>query len=134
MRASLSISIIKMVLPINESQHGTSINLTEGEIVCPTTDQKQRTIFDLQYDEFSEQHYTDDVTIFYRNAPHRYDWSQEEQGIILSSFYWGYLISHLPGGLLAQRFGGKPVLGIGILFCGLISLVTPFCVTAGIVE
>lgn len=29
-----------------------------------------------------------------------YDWSQELQGVILSSFYWGYAITHLPGGLL----------------------------------
>lgn len=131
MRASLALSIIEMVLPINASQPGNDIS--ESEIVCPAA-QTQKTIFNLQYDEFSEHRYMDDVKFVHRNAPHRYDWSQEQQGIILSSFYWGYVSSHVPGGLLAQKFGGKTVLGIGILVCGLISLATPFFVTIGIFE
>lgn len=34
----------------------------------------------------------------------RYDWSQELQGLILSSFYWGYVVSHVPGGLISGKF------------------------------
>lgn len=37
----------------------------------------------------------------------KYDWSQTEQGWILSSFYIGYVITHIPGGLVAEKFGGK---------------------------
>ncbi|KAF6201738.1 hypothetical protein GE061_004133 [Apolygus lucorum] len=31
-----------------------------------------------------------------------FDWDEQTQGYILSAFYWGYVATHLPGGLLAQ--------------------------------
>lgn len=60
-----------------------------------------------------------------------YDWSQQLQGIILSSFYWGYAATHLPGGLLAEKFGGKWTLGLGILSTAVFTLLTPLAVDAG---
>lgn len=36
-----------------------------------------------------------------------YHWDPSTQGVILGSFYWGYIITQIPGGLLAKRFGGK---------------------------
>lgn len=54
-----------------------------------------------------------------------YAWDGETQGIILSSFYWGYLITHLPGGILAEKFGGKYTLGLGILSTAIFTLLTP---------
>lgn len=61
----------------------------------------------------------------------RYDWSQKQQGIILSSFYWGYIITQLPGGVLAQRFGGKHVLTLGLFFTAICTMLTPLCVQYG---
>lgn len=26
-----------------------------------------------------------------------YEWSEALQGVILSSFYWGYIVTHIPG-------------------------------------
>lgn len=60
-----------------------------------------------------------------------YDWSQELQGVILSSFYWGYAITHLPGGILAEKFGGKWTLGCGILSTAIFTLATPWAVEWG---
>lgn len=54
-----------------------------------------------------------------------------EQGIILSSFYWGYIVTHLPGGMLAEKFGGKYSLGLGILSTALFTLLTPVAVEWG---
>lgn len=59
-----------------------------------------------------------------------YDWSQEQQGIILSSFYWGYVITQIPGALLSQRFGGKPVFFWSILLSAFCTIVTPTVITA----
>jgi ACS family sodium-dependent inorganic phosphate cotransporter len=53
------------------------------------------------------------------------------QGLILSSFYWGYVITHLPGGMLAERFGGKYSLGLGILSTAIFTLLTPVVVKWG---
>ena len=47
-------------------------------------------------------------------------------GWVLSSFFYGYLISHIPGGLLAQRVGGKWVFGLGVLITAILTTLTPF--------
>ena len=36
-------------------------------------------------------------------------------GLILSSFFWGYIGPQMLGGWLADRFGGKSVLAVGVL-------------------
>lgn len=59
-----------------------------------------------------------------------YDWDDSTQGIILSAFYWGYLITHLPGGILASKFGGKYTLGLGILSTGIFTVITPWVITS----
>lgn len=58
----------------------------------------------------------------------RFDWSQEEQGVVLSSFYWGYTITHVPGGLLAQRIGGMNAAIVGTAICALFTLITPWVI------
>lgn len=54
-----------------------------------------------------------------------YDWDETTQGLILSAFYYGYIITHVPGGMLAERFGGKHTLGLGIFSTALFTLLTP---------
>ena len=34
-------------------------------------------------------------------------WDEAALGIILSSFFWGYTLLQIPGGWLADRYGGK---------------------------
>lgn len=60
-----------------------------------------------------------------------YDWSQEQQGIILSAFYWGFAITQIPAGILSQRYGGKYVFVLGILLSAVCSLLTPNVVQMG---
>ncbi|KAL4709892.1 hypothetical protein ACJJTC_003855 [Scirpophaga incertulas] len=45
-------------------------------------------------------------------ARERYDWDEATQGLLLSAFYYGYVITHLPGGILAEKFGGKWTVGL----------------------
>ncbi|XP_030245781.1 putative inorganic phosphate cotransporter [Drosophila navojoa] len=61
----------------------------------------------------------------------RYRWSEELQGFILGSFYIGYIITHLPGGILADRFGAKWVLAIGMLISALTTCLTPVAIMYG---
>ncbi|SPP81431.1 putative inorganic phosphate cotransporter [Drosophila guanche] len=60
-----------------------------------------------------------------------YDWSEELQGLILSSFYIGYIVTHIPGGLLAEKFGGKWTLGLGILSTAAFTMLTPLAIEKG---
>ncbi|KAA8498194.1 putative anion transporter 4, chloroplastic [Porphyridium purpureum] len=54
-----------------------------------------------------------------------YGWSQSTVGIIQSSFFWGYVLTQIPGGYLASRFGGKAVLGAGVVAWSLMTFITP---------
>ncbi|KAJ8316412.1 hypothetical protein KUTeg_006426 [Tegillarca granosa] len=56
-----------------------------------------------------------------------FDWTTSEEGLILSSFFYGYIISQLPGGYLANRIGGKYLFGGGILVTAVLTLITPLC-------
>lgn len=55
----------------------------------------------------------------------RYAWTNKEQSILLGSFFWGYLISSLPGGVLAERFGGKSVVGYSLFLSCILTALTP---------
>lgn len=53
------------------------------------------------------------------------------KGFILSAFYIGYVPLQMPGGMIAERFGGAPVFGIGVLVTALLTMATPFAAHAG---
>ncbi len=59
------------------------------------------------------------------------DWSADIQGTVLSSFFIGYLLTQIIGGRLADRFGGKLVLGIAVLIWSAFTFITPFAALAG---
>ncbi len=46
-------------------------------------------------------------------------------GLVLSSFFWGYIGPQMLGGWLADRFGGKRVLAAGVLLWSMGTLLTP---------
>ena len=46
-------------------------------------------------------------------------------GFILSSFFYGYIITQIPGGYLATKFGGRYTFGLPILITALLTLLTP---------
>ena len=54
-----------------------------------------------------------------------FDWDEEEQGLILGCFFFGYIVTQLPGGILGQRLGGKWPMGIGLLITAVFTLLTP---------
>ena len=47
-------------------------------------------------------------------------------GFLLSSFFYGYIITQIPGGWLAAKYGGKNLFGFGVLMTSLLTLFTPF--------
>lgn len=54
-----------------------------------------------------------------------FGWDQTTRGIVLSSFFYGYLATQVLGGWLADRYGGKVVLGFGVLWWSVFTLLTP---------
>ena len=77
-----------------------------------------------------------------------FDWDSKEKGVILSSFFYGYILTQILGGYFASRIGGNfvstllflilcfsnikilllllKVFGIGILMTSIFTLITPF--------
>ncbi|XP_037814013.1 sialin isoform X2 [Lucilia sericata] len=56
-----------------------------------------------------------------------YDWSSPIQSIILSSFFWCYVLSQVAGGIATQYFGTKRVFGWSQFATALCSLCMPIC-------
>jgi len=52
-------------------------------------------------------------------------WEKSVQGHILGSFFYGYLVSQIPGGLLAERFGGKWIIAGFLGVSTVATLLTP---------
>ena len=61
-----------------------------------------------------------------------FNWSPEQQGRVLSSFFVGYLLTQVAGGWLAGRYGGKVVLGVGVIFWSLFTMLTPVAAAGGL--
>lgn len=40
-----------------------------------------------------------------------FSWTESEKQLILGSFFWGYIMTELPGGRLAELIGGHRVFG-----------------------
>ena len=59
-------------------------------------------------------------------------WDFSTQGAILSSFYIGYLLLQIVGGRMADRYGGKVVLGLGVLLWSAFTIITPPAAALGL--
>ncbi|XP_075165435.1 sialin [Haematobia irritans] len=55
----------------------------------------------------------------------RYEWSQSDQALLLGAFFYGYMITSLPAGMLAENFGGKAVAGYSCLLAAVLTALTP---------
>ncbi|XP_003424100.3 putative inorganic phosphate cotransporter isoform X1 [Nasonia vitripennis] len=60
-----------------------------------------------------------------------YNWSSSEQSLVLSSFFWGYIVTQVPFGYLANAWSAQKLLSGGLFFCGLLSIVIPLVVDQG---
>ncbi|XP_049809655.1 sialin-like [Schistocerca nitens] len=58
-------------------------------------------------------------------------WDKQMQGEILAGFYYGFTVGHIPGGVLADRLGGKAVMLFGMLVSSLLTALTPLSAWAG---
>ncbi|KAL7294275.1 hypothetical protein TKK_0012290 [Trichogramma kaykai] len=105
MRVSLSIAITEMTI---KPENNKKLPIDD---TCPMDDELPHT----------------NVT----SSSGTYNWDEYTQGIILSSFYWGYVITQLPGALLAEKYGGKHTLGFGILITAALTIAIPEAIRLG---
>lgn len=55
----------------------------------------------------------------------KFEWDSYQQNLMLGSFFWGYVLTELPGGRLAEIVGGRRVFGYSMLFASVLTLLTP---------
>jgi MFS transporter, ACS family, solute carrier family 17 (sodium-dependent inorganic phosphate cotransporter), other len=78
--------------------------------------------------------YIDRVNISYAILPmaKEYGWDTATQGWVLSSFFMGYLLTQLAGGWWAARIGGRALLGFGVLWWSLFTILTPLAASSSL--
>jgi len=71
--------------------------------------------------------YIDRTNISVASIPMKdqFGWTETTKGLVLSSFFIGYLILQVASGTLANRYGGKVVLGVAVLWWSLFTMLTP---------
>lgn len=55
----------------------------------------------------------------------RFNWDSYQTNFVLGSFFWGYVLTELPGGRLAELIGGRRVFGHSMLWASVLTLITP---------
>ncbi|CAL4957169.1 unnamed protein product [Urochloa decumbens] len=61
-----------------------------------------------------------------------YGWNPQTVGLIQSSFFWGYLLTQIAGGIWADTVGGKTVLGFGVVWWSIATALTPIAAKLGL--
>ncbi|KYB28805.1 Putative inorganic phosphate cotransporter-like Protein [Tribolium castaneum] len=59
-------------------------------------------------------------------------WETDIQGYVLSSFFYGYVVTQIPFGILSKRYGNIYFLGVGMLINSLFGLLVPVAANMGI--
>ncbi|XP_062953613.1 sialin isoform X4 [Cynocephalus volans] len=72
------------------------------------------------------------IKVLRNQTDKRYQWDAETQGWILGSFFYGYIITQIPGGYIASKVGGKLLLGFGVLGTAIFTLFTPLAADLGV--
>ncbi|XP_071038087.1 putative inorganic phosphate cotransporter isoform X2 [Parasteatoda tepidariorum] len=104
MRVNLSVAMVAMVR-IPRSDNRTN----ETKITCPELILSRNTT--TQEDEFLPDG--------------EFEWNSNMQGQVVGAYFYGYLLSQIPGGMIAEKYGAKWVYGLGVLFCAIATLLTP---------
>lgn len=104
----MSVTIVAMTMK-NKSETSEELLKTNTTTICP----------DFQTENSSNRLTTD------------FNWTKEEQGIILAMFMVGFASTQILGGYIAQQFSAKLTAGLSTLICGILCLIIPIVATEG---
>lgn len=109
LRVNLTIAIVDMVVK-NETD-SKNVTLT-GNLTLPLATNSSSNSSSLS---------TNGVEV----AEERFPWDSYQRNFVLGCFFWGYILTELPGGRLAELIGGRRVFGHSMLWASLLTLITP---------
>ncbi|KAH8403389.1 hypothetical protein KR222_011813, partial [Zaprionus bogoriensis] len=127
LRVNLTIAIVDMTVPNKTAStalngtlplNGTSpIAANETLLTNPTNHTNFSNLTNISNSSSSSS--TDAV------KEERFDWDTYQTNFVLGSFFWGYVLTELPGGRLAELIGGRRVFGHSMLWASVLTLITP---------
>lgn len=107
LRANLTIAIVAMVKePVRAEEPGG------GAAMCGTQPRPAVT--------------SSNETVTRLEPQGEFEWGELQQSVILSAFFWGYVVFQVPGGRVAELHGTKRVYGAALGANGIISLLLPW--------
>ncbi|XP_068746722.1 vesicular glutamate transporter 1-like [Montipora capricornis] len=62
-----------------------------------------------------------------------FQWNSKLRGVVLGSFYYGYVALQIPGGWLAVKVGGTRLFGLAVLIASVLTIVTPISARASVI-
>ncbi|XP_058831302.1 sialin isoform X2 [Topomyia yanbarensis] len=113
LRVNMSVNILAMVNPIQRSPRSSAMGTNSSESVSNSTTSIAPAPHVMDY------------------GP-RYNWSSHDQSLLLGAYFYGYLMTSLPAGVLAERFGGRRLVGYTLSFSALLTALTPLAATYGL--
>lgn len=61
-----------------------------------------------------------------QNKEGEFAWSKEVQGFVLASYFYGYIITQVPGGWLSAKYGGRKVIVVSNLVASFLTITAPW--------
>ena len=93
---------------------------------CSAAEVNVTTDITSEYQELNETILSSSEIFENRN----FDWNSDQQGLVLGSYFYGYLPTQIFGGIIADRYNPVVSYGLGIVMFSIISLFTPLATNA----
>ena len=124
MRSSINVAIIGMVKPIAHLNKNDSIFDNTTEIV--TVEEVAEGTCPLPFKNSVPKNHNDSVEIVEEILNQgEFEWDHKTQGVLLSSFFYGYICCQMISGYLVRLIGARYLLAISMGGTGILSLLAP---------
>ncbi|OQV12807.1 Sialin [Hypsibius exemplaris] len=71
-------------------------------------------------------------TVPARKQSRTFDWDSETQGFLHGAFFYGYLVSQIPGGWVSHKIGAKIPMAASMVIIGILTIISPFAADGGV--
>ena len=111
LRFNLSMALVCMTTDPTHNRTNHSMVVSQCQEVCGLEE-------DIRVDELQKEEFVEE-------EEREFQWSKKFQGDLLSSFFYGYILTQLIGGWCSDRWGGKAVFLVGMTILTSTSLFIP---------
>nr|QQY02504.1 vesicular glutamate transporter [Cryptocotyle lingua] len=111
-RCNMSWAMLSMIARHNQTLHAQAMKRAHYEHL-------------LHHSTNGVDHVVDLAGILNVTTKPDFYWTAEERGLVDGSFFFGYLVTQIPGGVIASKFAANKVFGIAVGGSALINLFIP---------